>query len=116
MSVIIDTWFATVTVQQAHELISRGEIEVIDVRDPREWSGGQIAGARLISLDQLRANPQALLPRDGVLFVCAAGMRSQTAARVAASTGLTTIYNLSGGTRSWVNAGLPLVQELSVSA
>jgi rhodanese-related sulfurtransferase len=25
--------------------------------------------------------------------------------------GLTHVYNLSGGTRSWVKAGLPLVQD-----
>ena len=105
----------SLTPQQAHELISRGEVEVIDVRDPSEWSGGHLPGARLVPLDQLRASPKSALTRDGVLFVCAAGMRSQTAARVAASQGLKTIYNLSSGTRGWVNAGFPLVDDLSVA-
>jgi rhodanese-related sulfurtransferase len=103
------------TPQQAHELLSRGDVEVVDVRDPSEWSGGHLPGARLVPLAQLRSNPKAALPRDRVLFVCAAGMRSQTAARVAASLGLTTIYNLSSGTRGWVNAGFPLVEDLSVA-
>ena len=93
---------------QANELISRGEVEVIDVREPHEWTGGHLPGARLIPLAQLRANPKASLPRDGVLFVCAAGTRSQTAARIAAMNGLTKVYNLSTGTRGWVKAGLPL--------
>ena len=101
--------------QQAQELINRGDVEVIDVRDPGEWSGGHIDGARLVPLDQLRANPKATLPRDGVLFVCAAGVRSQTAARVAASLGLTRVYSLSSGTRGWVKAGLSLVNDLSVA-
>jgi rhodanese-related sulfurtransferase len=105
----------TVAPSQALELISRGEVDVIDVRDPGEWSGGHVAGARLIPLDELRANPASALTRDGVLFVCAAGMRSQTAARIAAEFGLTTIYNLSGGTRGWTKAGLPLVSELSIA-
>jgi len=105
----------TTTAQQAHELISHGEVEVIDVRDPSEWSGGHIPGARLVPLEQLRAAPKAALPRDGVLFVCAAGVRSQTAARIAAAQGLTKIYNLSTGTRGWVNAGFPLVNDLSVA-
>jgi rhodanese-related sulfurtransferase len=43
--------------------------------------------------------------------VCAAGVRSETAARLAASLGLTNLYNLVGGTRSWANAGLPLVVD-----
>ncbi len=105
----------TVAPAKAHELLSLGEIEVIDVRDPSEWSSGHIEGARLVPLEQLRANPAAALPRDGVLFVCAAGMRSQTAARVATSLGLTKVYNLSGGTRGWAKAGLPLVSELSIA-
>ncbi len=106
----------SVTPQQAHELISRGDVEVIDVRDPIEWSsGGHVAGARLVSLPQLRASPRALLNRDGVIFVCAAGVRSQTAARIAASCGLTTIYNLSGGTIAWAKAGYALVNDLSVA-
>ena len=105
----------SLTPQQAHELISRGEIEIIDVRDPSEWSGGHLPGARLVPLDQLRASPKSALTRDGVLFVCAAGMRSQTAARLATSQGLKTVYNLSSGTRGWVNAGFALVDDLSVA-
>ncbi len=105
----------SVSPQQAHDLVSRGEVEVIDVREPNEWSTGHLAGARLVPLAQFRANPKAALPRDGVLFVCAAGVRSETAARVASSLGFSKIYNLTGGTRGWAKAGLPLVQELSVA-
>ena len=105
----------SITPQQAHELISRGEVDVVDVRDPGEWSGGHLPGARLVPLEQLRANTKALLPRDGVVFVCAAGVRSQTAARVAAAHGLTKIYSINSGTRGWVKAGLPLVNDISVA-
>ncbi len=105
----------SLTPQQAHDLVSRGEVEVIDVRDPGEWSGGHLPGARLVPLAQLRANPKAILGRDGVLFVCAAGVRSQTAARIAAGQGLTKVYSLSSGTRGWVKAGYDLVNDLSVA-
>ena len=60
---------------------------------------------------ELRASPKDTLPRDGILFVCAAGIRSQTAAKVAEAEGRTNLYNLSGGTRGWANAGLPLVRD-----
>jgi len=105
----------SLTPQQAYDLLSRGEVEVIDVRDSGEWSGGHLPGARLVPLDQLRASPKALLGRDGVLFVCAAGVRSQTAARIAAGQGLTKVYSLSSGTRGWVKAGYDLVNDLSVA-
>ncbi len=107
--------FLSLTPHQAHELISRGDVEVVDVRDPAEWSGGHIAGARLLPLEQLRASPRTLLDRPSVLFVCTAGVRSQTAARVAAGEGLATVYSLTGGLRAWVNAGFSLVEELSVA-
>jgi rhodanese-related sulfurtransferase len=97
------------TPQQASELIARGEVEVVDVRDAREWSGGHLPGARLVPLNELQKNPKTCLLRDGIIFVCAAGMRSQTAARVAAANGMARVYSLTGGTRSWANAGLPLV-------
>jgi rhodanese-related sulfurtransferase len=97
--------------QQAQALISSGECDVVDVREPREWSRGHVPGARSVSFDRIRKSPKSALPRDGVIFVCAAGVRSQAAAKVAEELGLAKVYNLSGGTRSWVSAGLPLVHE-----
>jgi rhodanese-related sulfurtransferase len=113
--VIVDNMVQALTPQQANELISRGEVEVIDVRDVGEWAGGHLPGARLIPLEQLRQNPAASLQRDNVLFVCAAGVRSETAARVAAAQGLAKVYSLRGGTRGWVKAGFSLVQPLDVA-
>jgi len=101
----------TLSPEQAQQLIQSGECEVVDVREPREWSRGHLPGARLVSFDRIRQSPKASLPRDGVIFVCAAGVRSQAAAKMAEELGLANVYNLGGGTRSWVNAGLPLVHE-----
>ena len=97
--------------QQAQDLISSGQLDVIDVREPGEWSTGHVPGARHVPLGRFRASPKAALPRDGVIFVCAAGVRSQTAAKLAEAEGLVNLFNLTGGTRGWVNAGLPLVQD-----
>jgi rhodanese-related sulfurtransferase len=105
----------SITAHQAQELLSRGGIDVVDVRDPGEWAGGHLPGARLVPLEDLRTNPQGAALRDGVLFVCAAGVRSQTAARIAAALGVTKIYNLSGGTRAWVRAGLALEHDLGIA-
>jgi rhodanese-related sulfurtransferase len=103
------------TAQQASEMISRGEVEIVDVRDPGEWSGGHLPNARLVPLEQLSANPKKSLPKDNVLFVCAAGVRSQTAARIAAGLGLKNVYSLNGGTRGWVKNGFQLVNDISVA-
>jgi rhodanese-related sulfurtransferase len=99
------------TPHQAHALIASGELDVVDVREPREWSCGHLPGARHVPLDRLRSSVKTELPRDGVIFVCAAGVRSQTAARLAEAHGLKKLYNLSGGTQGWTVAGLPLVHD-----
>jgi rhodanese-related sulfurtransferase len=101
----------SITPLEAQQLMAHGQLDVVDVREPSEWSHGHVPGARLVPLGRLKSNPKAALPRDGVIFICAAGVRSQTAALVAEGLGLHNLYNLSGGTRSWVNAGLPLVRD-----
>ena len=100
----------SVTPQQAFELISRGDVDVIDVRNADEWAAGYVPGARLVSLAELRSDTAGSLGSSDrpVLFVCAGGVRSQTAGRVALAYGLTNVYSVIGGTDSWVRAGLPL--------
>lgn len=95
--------------REAHALLAGGGVELIDVREPREWNSGHLPGARLLPLDKLRLNPAAELPRDRpLLFVCAKGGRSQTAAALAETLGLTEVYSLDGGTEAWASLGLPL--------
>lgn len=101
----------TLTPQEADSLISQGNVDVVDVREPSEWARGHIPRSRLVPLAQLKAEPNAALKSDRVIFVCAKGVRSLAAARVAETVGLTELYNLDGGTSGWARAGLPLVQD-----
>ncbi len=94
---------------QANALISGGRLDVVDVRGPREWSAGHIPHARLVPLDELKADPRSALPRDGVVFVCARGVRSLTAAKLAEAAGRQELYSVDGGTAGWAGAGLPLI-------
>ncbi len=110
-SSILDDMINAVTAQEARELIARGDVDVVDVREPGEWSRGHVPGSRLVPLNRLRSGVRTELQRDGIIFVCAAGVRSQTAAQLAEANGFAQLYNLVGGTRSWVAAGLPLVQD-----
>ena len=60
-------------------------------------------------LEELRANPESALKRDSILFVCAKGMRSMTAAKLAERLGFSKLFSLDGGTNAWKSAGLPIV-------
>jgi len=96
---------------EAHDLLAERHFDLVDVRDSSEWASGHLPGARHVPLARLREHTRAELPRDGVIFVCAAGMRSETAARLALAEGFSQVYSLSGGTRGWLRAGLPLVKD-----
>jgi rhodanese-related sulfurtransferase len=104
---------ATLSPAEAAEFISRDDVDVVDVRDESEWTTGHINGARLVPLDQLRADPEnALKRRHSIIFVCAKGVRSLTAAKLAERLGFSRLYNLEGGTAGWARAGLPLVSGI----
>ena len=95
--------------REAEALLAAGGVDLIDVREPKEWNAGHLVGARLLPLDALRVNPGAVLPRDrALLFVCAKGGRSQTAGALAEGLGLTQVYSLEGGTEAWAALGLPM--------
>lgn len=107
----------TISHQQLADLLASRDLDVVDVRDGAEWAAGHLPGARSLPLDQLRADPDAALPRkDGLVFVCARGARSLTAAKLAERLGYTTIYNLDGGTSAWARAGRELVTEQRAAA
>jgi rhodanese-related sulfurtransferase len=115
-SIILENMVKPLSPKQALDRIAQGEVEVIDVRDPHEWIDGHVPTARLVPLAQFRQNPKAVLGQRAVLFVCAAGVRSETAARLAVQSGFKDVFNLTGGTRGWVKAGLALDHEPAVTA
>ncbi len=97
-----------VSLSEAQELLARGGIDVVDVRETREWGGGHLPGSRNVPLGDVQRDAASKVPRDDVLFVCAHGVRSLTAAVAAQRAGRERVYSLEGGTAAWAAAGLPL--------
>ena len=93
--------------EQVRERLERGEIELIDVREPHEWDAGRIAGARHIELERLAGRAEEL-PRDRpIVFQCRLGARSAMATQAFRAAGWDA-YNMNGGIRLWAERGLPL--------
>ncbi|MBI3964393.1 MAG: rhodanese-like domain-containing protein [Chloroflexi bacterium] len=103
-----DQPYVSLTTEEAKELIARGGVQVIDVREPGEYAQGHIPEAKLIPLNQVLSNPQQLLEGDNIVFVCQVGQRSAVAAEMAAAIGKEKVYNLEGGTAEWAAKGFPL--------
>jgi len=91
------------------DLAASERVDLVDVRDANEWEAGHIPGARLVPLERLRADPEAALDHGTItVFVCAKGVRSMAAAKLADRFGYERVYNLDGGTKAWASAGLPI--------
>ncbi len=100
--------FTRITVEEAKEMMARGEAQVIDVREPAEYRRGHVPGAKLIPVATVLSRREELNHDKDLIFVCAVGQRSALACEMAAAVGLTRLYNLDGGTEAWAKAGYDL--------
>ena len=97
----------SLTPTDAAAAMARGELQLIDVREPSELSDSRIKGARHIPLGQLSSKLGELDRDRPVAFLCRSGSRSAIATRSATKAGLDAA-NIKGGIGAWTRAGLPL--------
>jgi rhodanese-related sulfurtransferase len=102
--------FERISAETAKQMIEKGGVVVVDVREPAEWAQGHIPEAVHIPLGTVLNRPQELPEQDGLIFVCAEGVRSAVACEVAAAIGRKQLYNLEGGTVAWWKQGYPLAK------
>ncbi|HEY2603154.1 MAG TPA: rhodanese-like domain-containing protein [Thermoleophilaceae bacterium] len=94
------------------ELLSRGDADLVDVREPYEHAAGRIAGARHVELGALAAVADSIERERPVVFYCRVGARSAMATQAFAAAGYDA-YNLAGGIVGWVAAGLAIDGEIA---
>ena len=96
---------------QAEALLkSNPGVQLIDVRTQSEWDRGYIAGAKLISVDQIEARQGEIDKNRPVLLYCAAGGRSHRALEILKAAGYRDVHHLSEGITGWKSAGLPVAK------
>jgi rhodanese-related sulfurtransferase len=102
-----DLDLAPADVRAHHE---RGEIALVDVREPYEHAAGRIAGARHLELGRLAAEADSIGRDRPVVFYCRVGARSTMAAQAFRRAGWEA-YSMAGGLEAWDRAALPLEPE-----
>lgn len=89
-------------------------ITFVDVRTPKEWSGGIIPGALLINLNELpMADKVAMLPMDKdtiIAIYCKSGHRSTLALTLMHQLGYKNSVSMKGGWVGWSKAGYPVTE------
>jgi sulfur-carrier protein adenylyltransferase/sulfurtransferase len=81
--------------------LNQDDFTMLDVRQPGEYEGGHIPGAKLIPLPDLPGRMKELDPKTPTIVYCAVGGRSRVAAQMLAGQGFDDVYNLSGGFKAW---------------
>ncbi len=86
--------------------------QVVDVRTPKEFSGGYIEGAKNINFydDDFAQQIAKLDKTKPVMVYCAKGGRSASAAEQFSKAGFPKVFDLDGGMSAWKAAGKKTVQ------
>jgi rhodanese-related sulfurtransferase/rubrerythrin len=90
--------------RQAKQFIDQqpaDSVTVLDVRQPAEYEGGHIPGAKLIPLPELQGRMGEIDKEKPTIVYCAIGGRSRIAAQMLAGSNFPKVFNLNGGFKAW---------------
>jgi len=93
-----------ITVSELKRLIESGaHVNLIDVREPREYDFCHIEGSRLIPLSQIPSKVKELNPDTEYIVYCHVGERSAFAVNYLRRLGFNKTRNLKGGIDQWAS-------------
>jgi len=98
---------AEMSVEEVHSL--EGAV-LLDVRDIREWTAGHMPQAVHVPMYDLTPDHPALTSGHPIVCICRSGNRSRTVTDALVRIGLDA-FNLTGGMKAWLAAGLPVVDD-----
>ena len=94
--------------EAVHDALRAGEeVTVVDVREPDEFEGGHLPGAKPLPRGLLEYKAADELPdKDARIVVhCAVGGRGSLAAKSLKEMGYTNVANMDGGMNAWRERG-----------
>lgn len=116
---LVDEAMAQVTTYSVAEVQARlhdPQVQIVDIRDPREVNAGTVVGSFLAPRGMLEFWVDPASPyhkpvfadegREYILF-CGAGWRSALAAKALQEMGMTNVAHIDGGYAEWLKQGAP---------
>lgn len=106
----------TYTVEEAKAKLDDPTVQIVDIRDVRELTGGTVTGAYHAPRGMLEfwvdpASPyhKPMFANEGKEFIlfCGAGWRSALATKTLQDMGMTNVAHIDGGYAEWVKQGAP---------
>lgn len=103
-----------VSVEQAKGPTATGEAQFVDVRNAAEHANGHAKNTINLPLPTLSQEIDRLDPEKPTYVLCQGGYRSSLGTSIMENAGFKRIYNVTGGTKAWMDAGLDT--EVSATA
>ncbi len=100
-----------ISVEKVKEILS-GDIQFIDVRRPAEHAAGHAPQTLNLPLNDLSKEIDKLDPDKPTYVICQSGYRSSLGTSILENAGFKQIYNVTGGTKAWMDAGFDTVDLL----
>lgn len=101
-----------VSVAEAKEATSKEGVQFIDVRRVQEHANGHAPNTINLPLHMLSRELDKVDPDKPTYVICQSGYRSSIGTSILENAGFKELYNVLGGTKAWIDAGL----ETEVSA
>lgn len=96
-----------VSVEEVSELTQTEKyLQFVDVRRPAEHAAGHAVRTINIPLDKLSSDFEKLDPAAPTFVICQGGYRSSLGTSILENAGFKKVYNVTGGTSAWIEAGL----------
>lgn len=102
------------TVDDVKGRLDSGEsLQLIDVREDREWKRGRLPGAVHLGKGVIERDAEAAIPDTAteVILYCGGGYRSALAADALQQMGYTNVLSMDGGYRGWTTSGHPIESD-----
>ena len=101
----------SLSVDKFNEIISAGNVQIVDVRTPQEYGEGHISGA--VNIDVMNSGfeqnvDKSLDKNIPVAVYCRSGNRSKTAMKILLKKGFK-VYELDKGFNAWKSSGMKIV-------
>jgi hydroxyacylglutathione hydrolase len=95
-----------VSVEAVKTATSEPNVQFVDVRRPAEHANGHAVGTINLPLDRLSREIDKLNPDLPTYVICQSGYRSSLGASILENAGFRSLFNVTGGTKAWIDAEL----------
>lgn len=98
-----------ITKEELKLIFDSGSIcQIIDVREPLEYSSVRIPKSKLISLSSFDREFKKIDFTMDVYFICGVGKRASKAAEFLETLGYKNLFVVEGGIKAWIEANYPV--------